>query len=227
MKQEYLQVKNIFFDLDDTIIKHEKRDILAYKEALKNCGYDEKDYLKVYTQIDAYEKKFTEKKNGFDRKDLIDFINKTLNKNYSYKLMNELIRTVGKYWIGYILLEEEIVKKLSEKYNLYIYTNFFLESQQKRIELIGYSKYFKKIFASDIYGGKPFKSSFIKILEELNVKTEECIMIGDTKGTDILAANNIGMKSILFDYDGKRDKKEIKAENYIVIKDMKELLEIL
>ena len=37
----------------------------------------------------------------------------------------------------------------------------------------------------------------------------------------------MNMKSILFDYNGKRDKQEINAENYIVVKDLTELEKIL
>lgn len=219
-------IKNIIFDLDDTIIRDEKSDALAYKEALSNLGYDEDDYWKVYCAIDRYEEVFTEENNFYNKKELIDFINKVLNKNYAYEFMDELLR-VAEYWTKNVILSEEIVKKLSEKYNLYIYTNYFKESQQKRIEKIGYSKYFREIFSADIYGSKPFKSSFEKVLKKINATPDECIMIGDTKNKDILAANNIGMKSILYDYDGMRDKKDIKLENYIAIKNIAELLEIL
>ena len=61
----------------------------------------------------------------------------------------------------------------------------------------------------------------------MGAKPEECLMIGDTKGKDILSASKVGMQAILFDFDGTRDKKEINLNNYIVIKDFKELLEIL
>lgn len=35
------------------------------------------------------------------------------------------------------------------------------------------------------------------------------------------------MKAILYDYDGKRDKKDINLDNYIIVKDLKELMKIL
>ena len=134
---------------------------------------------------------------------------------------------MGLYWNKKVFIEEDIINKLSSKYNLYVYTNYFKSAQEKRLEKIGYLKYFKKVFAADYYGSKPFKSSFEKVLKEINAISEECIMIGDDKANDILAANNMGMKSILFDYNGRRDKKEIEAKDYIVIKDMKELEKIL
>lgn len=220
-------VKNLIFDLDNTIIKDQESDAIYYKEALRKCGYDENDYLKIYDIIDTYDNSFTELNNYYNKNDMINFINKTLSKNYSTQLIEELLIVIGKYWTKNLYLEEETVKKLSEKYNLYVYTNYFEEAQRKRIETIGYLKYFKKVFGADNYGSKPFKKSFEKVLKELNSKPEECIMIGDSKDKDILAANNIGMKSILFDYNGKRDKKELKLENYVVVKNLNELLEIL
>ena len=48
-------------------------------------------------------------------------------------------------------------------------------------------------------------------------------MIGDDKSRDIVGANNVNMKSILFDYNGRRDKKEIDADNYFIIRNMNEL----
>jgi len=158
-------IKNLIFDLDDTIIKDEKSDALVavkeeYRklgiatklmkqaeeiartkeikkiwlfsgfhrkdahELYKKLGYDEEDYWQVYCAIDRYEEIFTEEKNLYDKKELIDFINKVLDRNYSYELMDELLR-VAEYWTENLVLSEETVKKLSEKYNLYIYTNYF------------------------------------------------------------------------------------------------------
>ena len=91
------------------------------------------------------------------------------------------------------------------------------------MENIGYDKYFKKIFAADKFGCKPYKASFKRVLDYLKAEPEECLMIGDSISKDILAANNIGMKSILFDYDGKRDNKKLNLNNYTVIHNMEEL----
>ena len=40
-------IKNLFFDLDDTIIKDDKSDAEEYKEALKKYGYNEEDRKSV------------------------------------------------------------------------------------------------------------------------------------------------------------------------------------
>ena len=220
-------VKNIFFDLDNTIIKDEDIDSEYYKIALKNSGYNENDYWGIYCKIDEYEKTLNKDDIFYKKEGLLNFINKGLNKNYSIKLIDDLSYIVGEEWTKRVILPKDTIEYLYKKYNLYVYTNFFIDAQKARINNIGYSKYFKKIFTADIYGSKPFKKSFENILKELNTIPEDCIMIGDNKKVDVMAANNVGMKSILYDYDGTRDRKDIEAQNYMVVKDLKELENIL
>lgn len=220
-------IKNLIFDLDDTIIKDEKEDSLCYKEVLRNCGYSEEKYYDIYDAIDEYDKSITEDNMYYDKNEMLKTINNLLNTNYDIKLIDEITKAIGKYWIQRVIVKEDVIKKLSEKYDLYVYTNYFTEAQSKRLENIGYLKYFKYVFGADKYGSKPFKKSFEKVLEKISAKPDECIMIGDDKSRDILAANKVGMKSILYDYNGKRDKKELELTNYIVINDMNKLLEIL
>lgn len=226
-KNEYKNIKNIIFDLDNTIIFDTEADAESYKKVLKDNGYDENDYMKIYDSVDRYDKIINEENCYYNKLELLKFINKDLDKNYSEKFIDEIIGSVGKDWIKKILLSKQTVEYLFSKYNLYIFTNYFQDAQAERIKNIGYSKYFKKVFGADRYGCKQFKKCFENVLKEINAKPEECLMIGDDKSRDIVGANNVNMKSILHDYNGKRDKKEIEAKDYILIKDMKELEEIL
>lgn len=223
----YENIKNIIFDLDNTIILDLEEDSEYYKEALRMNGYDESDYYNIYCAIDEYENLITEENIYYEKNALLYLINKSLGKNYSIELIDSINYVIGKYWAKRVMLDESTVKYLSEKYNLYIYTNYFGEAQAERINNIGYSKYFKKVFGADQYGSKPYRKSFENVLKDLECSAEECIMIGDNKAKDIVGASNMNMKSILFDYNGKRDKEEINAENYIVVKDLTELEKIL
>lgn len=225
--EEYLKVKNIFFDLDNTLIFDEESDSEYYKDVLTNLGFDEENYYGIYRAIDEYDKSLTEENCFYNEQEMLDFINEVLNQNYPIELIEGLKKAMQENWIKRPLIREIVLENLSKKYNLYVYTNYFGESQAKRLENMGYIKYFKKVFGADKYGCKPYKKNFEKILNEIGAKPEECIMIGDTKKLDILAANNAGMKSILFDYNGKRDDKNIELKEYIVIKDMNDLGKIL
>lgn len=220
-------LKNIIFDLDNTIIKYTNDYALHYKKALRNCGYNEDDYLNIYNAIDDYNVLLTETNPFYSRESLLTFLNKKLNTNYNIKLVDELIKVVGKYWINSVLLPEDTLKYLYSKYKLYVYTNYFENCQAQRLEKIGYLKYFSRVFGSDTIGAKPFKSSFDAVLNTLGCLPNECIMIGDNKRDDVFGANNAGIRAILFNYDGKRDTKDIFAPNYTVIADLKELEKIL
>lgn len=220
-------IKNLIFDLDDTIIKDEKEDSECYKEALKNCGYSEEKYYDIYEAIDEYDKLITEDNMYYDKTEMLKTINKLLHTNYDMKLMDEILKLSGKYWTKRVIIDENTIRKLSEKFNLYVYTNYYTKVQENRLRNIGYLKYFKKVFGADKYGSKVFKKAFEKVLEEINAKPEECIMIGDDKSRDILAANNVGMKSILYDYTGEKSKKIVDVKDYIVIRDFDKIFEEL
>lgn len=227
MKEDFSNIKYLIFDLDNTIILDEEEDIDTYKEVLRKLNYNIEDYHKIYDAVDEYEFSVSEEELYFTKQGLLDFLNKHLNRNYSMELINGVCEIIGKKWIRKVLLDEETVRYLASKYKLYIYTNFFGEAQYERIKNIGYDKYFEKVFGPDKYGLKPYKKSINMVLEEIGATSNECLMIGDTKDKEILSASNIGMKAILFDYNGARDKKEIELNNYIVVKDLKELMEIL
>lgn len=219
-------IKNIIFDLDNTIIEDKDDDALHYKEALRNCGYSENNYLNVYNALDDYEQTLSEENRFYSREAVIEFLNKKINTNYDIKLVDELNIVIGKYWTT-PFLSEDTLKYLASKYKLYVFTNWFEVAQTERLQNIGYLKYFTRVFGSDTVGAKPFLSSYNTVLENIGALPSECIMIGDNKKCDILGANNAGISAILFDYNGKRNKKDIFSSDYKVVTDLKELENIL
>ena len=224
---KFTQIKYLIFDLDNTIILDEEEEINTYKDALKKLNYDIEDYYKIYVAVDEYEASVLEEELYFTKQGLLEFLNKNLNRNYSIELIDELCDVIGKKWIRKILLDKKTAEYLSSKYKLYIYTNFFGDAQYERIKNIGYDKYFKKVFGPEEYGLKPYRKSIENVLNEIGAEPDECLMIGDSKNKEILSASIVGMKAILYDYDGNRDKKDINLDNYIIVKDLKELMKIL
>lgn len=227
IKEDYSGVKNIILDLDNTIIFDTEEDSETYRNVLIDAGYSDDYFYGIYQAIDYYDKSITENNPYYNEKDMLEFINESLEQDFSMELIDGIKDVVGKEWIKRVLISEDTLKYLASKYNLYIYTNYFQEVQTERIKNIGYLDYFKKVFGADKYGCKQYKKCFEKVLEEINAKPEECLMVGDDKSRDIMAANNVNMKSVLFDYNGRRDKREIEATNYIIIKNMDELERIL
>ena len=235
-------IKKVFLDLDNTIIKHDADDIKVYARVLEQYGFDPNDYQLVYRSIDEYEITRTEEKPYHNVKDMVDFMNSRYNKNYTCEFIYALMSAIEVEWAKKenILIPEDIMDYLSSKYELYVYTNFYQEVQEKRIENIGYRKYFKKIFGADKYGVKPFASSFHRVMDEIvgkdNISKEEytnildeVIYIGDSKRNDIAFARNVGIRSILYDQTGKADRPDIDLGDYKydVIHDWNEITKIL
>lgn len=93
----------------------------------------------------------------------------------------------------------ELLEYLKQKYHLHIITNGFDEVQHIKIEASGLGKYFNTVTTSEMVGArKPHADFFNHVLNEINAKPHECMVIGDDFGADILGAEKAGMPSIFF-----------------------------
>ncbi|MCG8577946.1 MAG: YjjG family noncanonical pyrimidine nucleotidase [Flavobacteriales bacterium] len=93
----------------------------------------------------------------------------------------------------------ETLEHLAGKYPLHIITNGFKEVQGIKMEKSGLGKYFDLILSSEDVGvNKPDPRVFNRALELTNASHNNSVMIGDTYEADIVGAENVGMKAILF-----------------------------
>lgn len=72
---------------------------------------------------------------------------------------------------------------------------------------------------------KPHAAPFLKILEKLDVKPEEAIMVGDWVERDIIGAEKIGMKTAFAKYGDTFDTKSHNAD--YELNDINELIDII
>ncbi|TVY02299.1 HAD family hydrolase [Cohnella terricola] len=91
-----------------------------------------------------------------------------------------------------------ILDELKKSYKLLLLTNGSPDLQQEKLdgvpELI---PYFDSIVISGNFGeGKPSSNLFAHAMEQIGIRPEEGIMVGDKLTTDILGANRIGMTSV-------------------------------
>jgi putative hydrolase of the HAD superfamily len=71
------------------------------------------------------------------------------------------------------------------------------EYKLMKLRKLGIKKYFKFILTTEMTGvNKPSIKNLKVVMKKLNVKPEECIVIGDHPETDLLTAKNIGMTTI-------------------------------
>ena len=196
-------IKRIIFDIDNTLIPWKEEYFNEIKIELKNLGiaYTENDYKKIRKAFAEYENQYY----IFDRKLMINYINKYTGKQYP----EEFIYNLTKNWSKCIpnKLDNGVVETLQyliNKYEIVILTDWFEDQQKERLRRIGILKYFSKIYSAEKTKRKPFKEAFFRAIGEN--KPEECVMIGDSIERDIEGALNSGLKAIWFNPNNKENK---------------------
>lgn len=204
-------MKHLFFDLDHTLwdfeTNSEKALSILYDEYnLKNNFNSYEGFLKVYKKINGklwyqygkgqitkeelrirrfYDtlKRFKTDDNELAQKLAIDYLKIS---PYQTALFPNAIKTL------------EALK--NDDYSMHIITNGFLEVQHIKLEKSGLKDFFDVIVCSEEVGiNKPGKEVFHHSLELAKAKPTESIMIGDDLRCDVIGAEKVGMKGILFD----------------------------
>lgn len=100
---------------------------------------------------------------------------------------------------------EDTLKRLKDKYKMAILSNGNSKSQHNKIDALPLERYFDDIFVSGDYGiHKPEKQIFEMVAEQLGVRCNECMMIGDVFSSDILGAIRAGMVPVWLVTDYQR-----------------------
>ena len=117
------------------------------------------------------------------------------NYNVSNKTIDDILK-IGKDMINkpVELLEgvEEVLKKLSLNYKLILVTKGDLLDQERKLEKSGLLDYFHHI---EVLSDKQ-EANYSKLLNHLDIKPSEFLMIGNSLKSDILPLVNIKAKAI-------------------------------
>lgn len=180
-------IKRIIFDIDGTLIKGVKF-ITFIEDAFKKININPNKSEIFNNNIKLYEQIY----NKYDKQLFTEFMSVMLDEEL-YKNPN---------WLP-ILFESlsmcinpnnkinDMLNLLNE-YELVLLSNFFEESQRKRLSNMGINNYFKKYYGEKII--KPNKEAY-EMACGLNAP-EECVMVGDNELLDILVPHNMGLKTI-------------------------------
>ena len=90
-------IKNIIFDVDNTIFDSSESNAIYYREAFQKINCDDNRYIDLYHSLESYEDNFNENNNKYVKEDLINVINKVMKEHYPTKLIDEMNDVVGKY----------------------------------------------------------------------------------------------------------------------------------
>lgn len=206
--------KIISFDIWDTIIKRKchpeetklatsRYIILKYEKELKDKYKNIYEILKRRDEIEAEECKKNKEK-GYDEECRILEVFKILEQEIFNKEMNieeELLREEIEVEKRVIYINPEILP-IFEKYKdlkMYCISDFYMSAENLK-ELLDYVKLpvkIEKIYSSaDYLLNKRTGNLYKKAEEEIGIKPEEHIHVGDNQYSDIDMANSLGIETI-------------------------------
>ena len=220
-------IRNVLFDLDDTLFDFHKAEKIALTKTLVHFGIDPtEETLALYSTINAAHWKRLE----------LGEISREEVKVGRYR---ELCKTIGgecdpvkatAYYesmlaIGHYFMPgaPELLEELYRKYRLYIVSNGTAKVQEGRIGSSGIAKYMDGIFISQILGAnKPDKQFFDICFAEIpDFSLSETVIIGDSLSSDIKGGINAGITTVWFNPKGIENDNDIKPDYTI-----KELSEV-
>lgn len=220
-------IRNVLFDLDDTLFDFHKAEKIALTKTLVHFGIDPtEETLALYSTINAAHWKRLE-------------LGKISREEVKVGRYRELFKTIGvecdpvkatAYYesmlaIGHYFMPgaPELLEELYRKYRLYIVSNGTAKVQEGRIGSSGIAKYMDGIFISQILGAnKPDKQFFDICFAEIpDFSLSETVIIGDSLSSDIKGGINAGITTVWFNPKGIENDNDIKPDYTI-----KELSEV-
>lgn len=220
-------IRNVLFDLDDTLFDFHKAEKIALTKTLVHFGVDPtEETLALYSSINAAHWKRLE-------------LGELSREEVKVGRYRELFETIGverdpvkatAYYesmlaIGHYFMPgaPELLEELYRKYRLYIVSNGTAKVQEGRIGSSGIAKYMDGIFISQILGAnKPDKQFFDICFAEIpDFSLSETVIIGDSLSSDIKGGINAGITTVWFNPKGIENDNDIKPDYTI-----KELSEV-
>lgn len=125
-----------------------------------------------------------------------------------------------------------VLEYLKDRYDLYVVTNGFVDTQTMRMRDSGLARYFRHSFISEEVGyQKPQKEFFDYCFERMEgAAREETLIIGDSLSSDIKGGNAAGIDTCWYHPAGPDQKEKIREEEIRVdmeIRDIRELIGLL
>ena len=225
-------IKNIFLDLDDTILDFQKGERRAITHALRDFGIEPSvELIDRYVAINLDCWRALER--GEMTKDQVLVVRfERLFSELMLDLSAEKVqRTYEEYLAGehdFIEGAEELLQELKKniKYRLFMVTNGIPSVQWPRIRDAGIGEYFDAIFISEEIGNaKPDVRFFNECFQRIgDLRHEECIIVGDSLTSDVKGGLNAGILTCHFN---KRNTKYGDIRPHYEIKSLSELIPLL
>lgn len=223
-------IKNIIFDLDDTLLDFKRGEYEGVRDILIAQGVTDLELaFKYYVKLNATIWQKIEQ--GYDSQPLLNTRFSDTLAHFDIKSDGQQLEAIYRTKLNHnyhviagatTLLEN--LKKLD--YTLIVGTNGLAKTQYSRLAGANIQKYFDMIFISEEIGfNKPDPQFFSHILNnETHLTIDNTVMIGDKLSADIKGASAVNMKNIWFNPNNDNPSSTIKptyiAQNYQDILDI-------
>lgn len=233
MSTEYKNIKVIGFDADDTLWVNEPYFREAESEITRLLSkyetpnkIDNELYKKGIDNLPLY---------GYGIKAFVLSMVETALELSNYDVSNktiEAILNIGKNMLNkpVELLEdvENVLIKLSKNYRLILATKGDLLDQERKLEKSGLLKYFHHI---EVLSDKQ-EANYSKLLNHLDIKPSEFLMIGNSLKSDVLPLVNIKAHAIHIPFHTTWEHEQVteqqtKGKSYKTISSLNDVLKIL
>ena len=214
-------IRNILFDLDDTLLDFTHAERVALSATLRHIGIEPTAaVLARYHELNAAQWRLLEQ--GKLTRDEV--------KARRYRLLFEELgvdrspEETTRYYesrlaIGHWFIDgaPELLEQLYGHYRLYIVTNGTEHVQESRIRSAGLAAYMDGVFISQQIGAdKPQPAFFDYCFAHIpDFRREETLIVGDSLTSDIRGGRNAGITTVWFNPHGVKNETEIVPEHEI------------
>lgn len=194
-------IRFLLLDLDDTILDFHQSEYYAIRKTLRAFDIEPTDPVcELYTKINLAHWKALERKeitreqlevSRFEQ--LFEQLNVCRDAAACGKLYYENLSSVHYFLPG----AEAAVKRLSQKYELYMVTNGTAKVQHLRIASAGIGHLFRDIFISQEMGAdKPDVRFFANAFSRIpGFDPAQAMIVGDSISSDIRGGKNMGIQT--------------------------------
>lgn len=227
------KIKNLIFDLDNTLYDFSKVWEISNKLVFEYLGYDKfttyEEFFKLYKSVNNQLVKEVLK----GSLKIIELRDKRLMLTLEQFGLNLTVEDCNFYYekqFEYILEsitpDEEVnlkIRQLQDKYNMIILTNGKSYEQRMKLKKLGLENIFKLYISGETHISKPKEKAFLNVLETEGILAVETMMIGDSLYHDIVPAKKLGLKTCLVEKQWHFDD-ELQAYSGYKVKNIKQFL---
>ena len=219
-------IKAIIFDLDQTLIDFMRMKRLsceAAMDAMISAGLKISKKRGMSVLFDLYFQY------GLEYQRIFQVFMKKVHGRIDYGIMASGIVAYRRVKEGLLYPYPNVVSTLNQlkkKYKLVILSDAPRIQAWIRLAAMGMQDMFDLVVTfDDTKVKKPGKKPFMYVLKKLKLKSNECVMVGDSLKRDISAAKKLGFKTVFAKY-GENYLERARVKPDYTINDIKDLLRI-